>query len=219
MERLTQCRVIEAAVPRQRVDPGALRCLDACKSLLDFVQEGQHRAGITRIPLGHTAGKEQARGRVRHNSGLATTLRGTIALAFADGSDGEIVGMDELTVGELFPVDEPCGLLADVRMAVQRRVERLGETLACGGAERRRLGKELLGLLPKRRDGFSQLQKLLCRVAHQLHEDVPLPAALAAKAAHDFFALLVEAMGLVREPRGPAAAPRCDAYNQLERFF
>jgi len=74
-------------------------------------------------------------------------------------------------------------------------------------------------LLPKRSDGLSQFQQLLFRVAHQFHEDVPVPSALAAKASHDFFQLLVEAMGLVRERRGPAAAPRCDACNQLERFF
>jgi hypothetical protein len=77
----------------------------------------------------------------------------------------------------------------------------------------------LLGLLPKRRDGFSQIPQLLFRLAYQFHEDVPLPSALAAKASHDFFQLLVEAMGLVRERRDPAAAPRCDTYNQLERFF
>jgi hypothetical protein len=56
-------------------------------------------------------------------------------------------------------------------------------------------------------------------LAHQFHEDMPLPSALAAKAAHDFFQLLVEALGLVRERRGPAAAPRCETCNQLERFF
>jgi hypothetical protein len=110
-------------------------------------------------------------------------------------------------------------LLADVRMAAHRRVERLGETRAPGVAERRRLGKELLGVLPQRGDGLSQLQKLLFRLAHQFHEDVPLPSALAAKAAHDFLQLLVEALGLVRERRGPAAAPRCETCNQLERFF
>jgi hypothetical protein len=48
---------------------------------------------------------------------------------------------------------------------------------------------------------------------------VSLPSALATKAAHDFFQLVVEALGLVRERRGPAAAPRCDACNQFERFF
>ena len=74
-------------------------------------------------------------------------------------------------------------------------------------------------MLPKRSDGLSQFQQLLFRVAHQFHEDVPVPSALAAKASHDFFQLLVEARGLVRELRGPAAAPRCDACNQLERLF
>jgi hypothetical protein len=122
-------------------------------------------------------------------------------------------------VAELLPLGEPFGLLADVRMAVHRRLERLGETLARGGAEHCRLGKELLGLLPKRGDGLAKLQELVFRLAHQFHEDVTVPSALAAKASHDFFQLLVEAMGLVRELRGPAAAPRGEACNQLERFF
>ena len=104
-------------------------------------------------------------------------------------------------------------------MAAHRRGERRGETLACRVAERRRLGKEFLGLLPKRGDGLSQLQKLLFRLAHQFHEDVPVPSALAAKAAHDFCQFLVQALGLVRERRGPAAALRGDACNQLKRFF
>jgi hypothetical protein len=93
VERLTQCRVIEAEVSRQRVDPGALWCLDAFNRLLDFVQEGHHIAGITWIPLGHTIGKEQACDRVRHDPRRATKLRGTIALAFEDGRDGEIIGI------------------------------------------------------------------------------------------------------------------------------
>jgi hypothetical protein len=104
-------------------------------------------------------------------------------------------------------------------MAAHRRVECLGETLARGVAERCRLDKEVLGLLPKRGEGLAKLQELVFRVAHQFHEDVTVPSALAAKASHDFFQLLVEAMSLVRELRGPAAAPRCDTCNQLEHFF
>jgi hypothetical protein len=104
-------------------------------------------------------------------------------------------------------------------MAAHRRGERLGETLARGVAERRRWGKELLDLLPQRGDRLSQLQKRLFRVAHQVHEDVPVPSAWAAKASQNFFQFLVEAPGLVRERRGPVAAPRCDVGNQLERFF
>ena len=79
--------------------------------------------------------------------------------------------------------------------------------------------KELLGLLPKRGDRLTQLQELLFRLAHQFHEDVPVPAALATKAAHDFFQLLLEAMGLVRELRGLAAAPRCNGAQSARAFF
>jgi hypothetical protein len=46
----------------------------------------------------------------------------------------KIQGIDTFTVAELFPLGEPCGLLADMRMAVQHRIERLGEPLARGVA-------------------------------------------------------------------------------------
>ena len=74
-------------------------------------------------------------------------------------------------------------------------------------------------MLPQRCDGLSQLQELLFSLAHQFHEDVAVPSALAAKAAHDFFQLLLEPVGLARELRRPAAAPLCEALNQLESFF
>ena len=70
--------------------------------------------------------KEKARGRVRRDTRLATKLRGAIALAFENGRDGEIVGIDEFTVAEFFALGEPCGLLADVLMVAYRRVAGLG---------------------------------------------------------------------------------------------
>ena len=211
--------VIDAEVTRHRVDPESRRCLGAFNRPLDLGQEGQDIAGIVRIPLGHLVRKEKARGGVRHNARLSTKLRGAIALAFENGSDGEIVGIDEFTVTKFFALGEPFGLLADVCMAAHRCVEHRGEPLARGVAERGRLVKELLSLLPQRSDRFAQLKESLFRLAHQFHEDVPVPAALATKAAHDFFQLLLEAMGLVRELLGLAAAPLCNACNQLERFF
>ena len=104
-------------------------------------------------------------------------------------------------------------------MAVHCHVERLGETRARGVAQCGRLGQQLLGVLPQRCDGLSQLQELLFSLAHQFHEDVAVPSALAAKAAHDFFQLLLEPVGLAREFRRPAAAPLCEVLNQLEGFF
>jgi hypothetical protein len=104
-------------------------------------------------------------------------------------------------------------------MAAHRRVERIGETLALGLAQCRRPVKELLSLLPKRGDGLSKLQELLLSVAYQFYKDVTLPSALAAKAPHDFFQLLVEGVGLTREGRGLAAALLRDVCNERQGFF
>ena len=68
--------------------------------------------------------------------------------------------------GVFFAVGEPFGWLADVRMAAHRCVEHLGELLARGVAERGRLLKEWLGLLPKRGDRLAQLEERLFRLAH-----------------------------------------------------
>jgi hypothetical protein len=104
-------------------------------------------------------------------------------------------------------------------MAAHRRVERIGQTLALGVAQSCRLRKAVLGLLPKRGNGLAKLKEVLFSLAHQFHEDLPLPSTLAPKATHDFFELLLQALGLARELRGPAAAPLCDTFNQLEGFF
>jgi hypothetical protein len=219
MERLTPCRIIDAKVPRDRVEPELGGCLDTLDGALDLSEPGQHRAGSVRIALGDSRGKEKARGRFRRAPGLAPKLRGAIALACEDGSHGELVGLDQLTVVEFFSLRAGGRLLTDVRMAVHRRVERLGQALARGIAQRCRLRQELLGLLPQRGDGLAQLQELLFRVADQLHQDVPVPAALAPKATHDFGDLLLEAVGLALHLCGPAAASLGDPCNHREGFF
>jgi hypothetical protein len=219
VERLTQCRVIDAEVARHRVDPESLGCLDVCNRSLDFRQEGQDRAGIARSPFWHVVRKDKARGRVRHDAGLAAKLRGTIALAFEDGSDSESVGIDQFAVTQFLAVGEPCGLLAEVCMAAHRSVERLGDTLALGVTQGRRLVQEVLGLLPKRGNRLSKLQELLFRLAHQFYKDLTLPTALAAKAPHDFFQLLVELLGLTREDRGSAATLLGDVFDERQGFF
>ena len=59
--------------------------------------------------------------------------------------------------------------------------------------------RRCLGLLAQGCDGLAQCQELLFGVAHQLHEDMPLAPAAAAKAPHDFCELLLEAVGLLLE--------------------
>src|SRR5215471_14370138 len=219
MERLTQCRIIDAKVSRDRVEPELGGRLDTLDGALDLVEQGQHRAGIVRIPFGYSRGKDKARGRFRRDPGLSTKLSGAIALAFEDRSDGEIVGIDQFAVAEFFPLRELGRLLTDMRMTVHRHVERLGQTLACSIAQRCRLRQELLGLLAHRGDRLAQFQELLFRVAHQFHEDVPVPAALTPKATHDFGDLLVEAVGLALHRCGPMAASLGDPGNHGEGFF
>lgn len=111
------------------------------------------------------------------------------------------------------------GLLPDVRMVPYRRMECIGQTCARGVAQRCRLRQELLSLLLKCADGLAQIEELLFRLASQCHEDVPVPAALATKAPHDVFHLLLEAVGMALHLRGPAAAPLGDPCNHLEGFF
>ena len=74
-------------------------------------------------------------------------------------------------------------------------------------------------MLLKGDERLAQIEELRFSVAHQCHEDMPLPSALATKATHDFFHLLLEAVGLALHLRGPAAAPLGDPFNHLEGFF
>jgi len=79
-------------------------------------------------------------------------------------------------------------------------------------------------LLPKRSDGLSQFQQLLFRVAHQFHEDVPVPSALAAKASHDFFRVCPTfytwcfSLGCAaHDANHDARTPCCNAHPRLLR--
>jgi len=101
VERLTQCRVIEAAVPASEWTRGRCGVLTRSIAFLDFVQEGQHIAGITRIPSGTRLARESP-WQDRRSRAVTKAARDN-CLAFEDGSDGEIVGMTSLQWGSFFP--------------------------------------------------------------------------------------------------------------------
>ena len=216
---LPQGLLIEAEVPRHRMDAEAVWWRDVGNRLLDFVQQGQDITGIAWIPFRDAIRKDKARGRVGRDPRLTPKLHGAIALAFEDGRDRQIVGIDEFTVRQCLAMDEPGGLLADVGMVIQGRAERLGETLALPIAQRCRLDQEALGLLPQSGDGLPQLQQFLFCVAHQLHKDLTLPTTLATKAPHDLGQLLLECLGLTPEGRGAAAARLREVFDERQRFF
>ena len=219
MQRLSYGGVIGPQGARHGMDSQRALPRDSCDGRLDFVHQGHHIAGIARIPCGHTMRKDEARGRVRRKAGLTPKLCGTIALAFEDGCDSEIIGIDQFTVRQFLAVGEPGGLLADVCMAAQGRAERFGDTLALGVTQRRRLVQALLGLLPQGGNRLAKLQELLFRLAYQFHQDLALTTTLATKAAHNFFQLLVELLGLAREDRGTAAVFLRDGFDERKHFF
>src|SRR5215510_10362085 len=77
----------------------------------------------------------------------------------------------------------------------------------------------MLGLLPQDGNGLAKLREFLFRLAHQVHKDLPLTTALAAKTPHHFVQLLVECLGLVCEDCGSAAARLRDVCDERKRFF
>jgi hypothetical protein len=104
-------------------------------------------------------------------------------------------------------------------MAAQRRVACLGDALALGVAQSRRLVQELWGVLSKGSNRLAKLQELVLRLTHEVHKDLALPTALAAKAPHDFVQRLLDRLGLPCEPRGAAAALLRDGCDERKGFF
>ncbi len=219
MERLTQHRVMEAQITRHRVERAPWPCLDALGGPLDLVEHGQHSTGIARMALGHKGGTEETRGRFRDDPGLSATLRRAIALACDQGSPSGIVGIDTGKVAELLAWGEPRGWLADGRMGVHRRAQLTGKTLALGLTQRLCLCKTWRGLLGKGVDGLATFQEVRCGVANQRDKDMSVAPAAAAKAPQDFFALVLEAGGLLVELGRPAAALLRDVLDEFSRFF
>jgi hypothetical protein len=80
-----------------------------------------------------------------------------MALAFEDGRNGQVGGIDQFTGPQFLAAGEPCGWLAAGRRAAARGGERLGDTLALGVTQWRRVVQEGLGVLSKRRAGLSQV--------------------------------------------------------------
>jgi hypothetical protein len=99
-------------------------------------------------------------------------------------------------------------------MGAHRRAQLTGKTLALGRTQRLCLFKTLLGLVGKGCDGLATCQELLFGVATQRDKDMRLAPAAAAKAPHDFFDLVLEAVGLLLELGRPAAALVSDVLDE-----
>src|SRR5919205_1169926 len=98
MEGLPHDGVIEPQITRDRVYLALWSRLAPLDGLLDLVKQGQHITGITRIPLRYEVSKDKTSRGFGGEAGLSPKLRRAIALAFDNGSDGEIIGVDQFPV-------------------------------------------------------------------------------------------------------------------------
>ena len=87
-----------------------------CHGRLHFVDQGQHIADITGIPHRQLHGEDEARGGLGDNARFAAKLGGAVALAFANGGNGGIVGIDDFTLGQGLALGEAPGLGGDLLM-------------------------------------------------------------------------------------------------------
>src|SRR6266850_8318017 len=218
-----QCRaqrgVIESQIARQRVDGRGGPTRDLGYSDLHFVNQGQHRAGITGVTHGQMQGKDEAGGWFGNNPGLAAKLGGAVALAFANGGNRGIVGIDNFTLGQGFAVGEPTGLGGDLVMGCEGSFELGVQALPLALSQlRRALHVRLRG--PRQQPHrLPSLQQLLFRLAHQRHKHFPLAAALPAKAAHNLGEVMLELLCLRLQRRARDRAVSGEVGNDLEDFF
>ena len=219
MQRLAHGRIIDPEVARHRVDLAPLGGGDASDGALDPIEQRHHIAGIVRIARWHQGGKDKAGGRFRHNAGLTPKLGRAIALAFEDRGNGQIVGIDEFAMREFLALGEALGLFADLLFGAQGRAQRLGQALPLRGREGLGLPQELLSLLAERRDGVAERQQLAFGLAHQFHENVAPPPALAAKTPHSLFQLVMQVVGLRPQAGDAGAAALSDVRDEFQCFF
>ena len=139
------------------MDPQALWRGNLVDGVLHLVEQGQHIARITRIARGHPIGKDKAGRGLRQDTGLATKLGRAIALAFEDGGNGGIIGIDDFAVGQFFALGQALRLLGDVPMGGAGGLQVAQQTLALGLAPGAVLVQACSGLLGPGRNGIAQV--------------------------------------------------------------
>ena len=216
---LAQFGVVERQIAREGVNGGHERGGDLRQRRLDFGDQGEHVAAITGIAHRQMSGEHEAGGGLPDKARFAPKLGGTVTLAFADRSDGGIVGVDDFAAGQRLAVGEP---------------PRLGHDLLMGGKGHGQPGVPARSLRGRQRDGALELrlgglrqrshrrarrEQVRFGLPHQTHKDFPLPPALPPKAPHNLGELKVKRLGLRLQGRALCATLGRNLRNDLEDFF
>ena len=142
-----------------------------------------------------------------------------MALTFANRGTGGIVGVDDLAVGQGLALREASRLVCDLSMGFERDRELGVQTRLLLIRQLRRAGQAFLGDPRQRQDRLSQLQQLPLGLAHQCHQHLPHPPALATKAPHHLLELVLEWLCVRLQCRAPGGARHCYGRDDLEDFF
>ena len=186
---------------------------DPSDRLLHLVDQGLHITGITGIAHGQMQGKDEARRWLGDNPRFAAELGGAVAFARADGRNGGIVRVDNLTVGQGLALRQSAGLVCDPVMRLQSG-RKLGVQTRLLGLRQRAPGQPAPGARP-----VPDLQQLRLGLAHQRHKHVSHPPTLAAEAAHHLRQVVLELLRLRLQRRALGGALRSYGRDDLEDFF
>ena len=120
MQCLPQGGVIERQIARQRVDGQGGARPDPGDGRLHMGNQGLHISDITGMAHRQREGNDEASGWIGDHARLAAKRGGAVACAFAHGSNGGIVGVDNLAVGQRFALRQASRLVCDPVMRLKR---------------------------------------------------------------------------------------------------
>jgi hypothetical protein len=219
MQGFTQGRILDTELPSDGMDREPPREADAVDGLLDLLNHGQDVTGIAWMTRGYPGGKDKARRGFREQPRFATTLGWAMALAFEDGRNSSIVGIDDFAVMQSLALSQAACLCADRVMGFYCCLQLPGQAVTLTLGERGGPLETVLRGLCEGGNGTAPLPQLLCGLAHDRHQDFAVPAPLAAKAAQASLEVVVERGGL-RLHRGRwRGAGRCNGRDAVEDFF
>ena len=219
MPRVASLGVIDPQSTAQRVALAALRGDNEVQGLVHRVEQGQHRAGITRMALGDAIGKDKARGGLGQATDCATALGWTMAFALDDGGEGGIRSLDDVGWGERCALGQPLRWLGDGPIRVAGGCEIAQQTSTTGLIQGRGLAQEVLRLLGPGGHGTAQCKPRLFGLTHQRAEAFAVAPTWAAKAPQDLLPRLVERLSGGLQSRGRDRARRAEAFEEVQEFF
>lgn len=219
VECLAQRSVIDPEIPTQGMDAQTVRGRDKRKSMLDLVEQRQHRTGITRIARGHPGGKNKAGRGLGEYARFPPKLGRAITLAFENRRNAGVIRIDDLAVRPPFTVGQTLRLFDDLSMGIARSLQVTQQALALGLMEGRGVLQECCRLLGPGLQGTTEVQQVPFGLSYERDEDFPLAPALATKASHDLVQGLAQRTSLGAQCGRGARGSLRDPFNELESFF